>query len=189
MIQTVDFLILDLIQNKLRCKFLDSLMIKCSSLGDGGIIWIAISFLLICYKKYRQAGVLILVGLIMGVLIGNCLLKNIICRPRPCWINRAVSLLIPIPYDYSFPSCHTMSSFIAAAVLLHTDIMFAYPAFLLASVIAFSRLYLYVHYPSDIIGGIAVFEIGMFICRRTGSYRIFRLRGSKTQQSPERTRQ
>ena len=116
MIQTVDFLILDLIQNKLRCKFLDSLMIKCSSLGDGGIIWIAISFLLICYKKYRQAGVLILVGLIMGVLIGNCLLKNIICRPRPCWINRAVSLLIPIPYDYSFPSCHTMSSFIAAAV-------------------------------------------------------------------------
>ena len=109
MIQTVDFLILDLIQNKLRCKFLDSLMIKCSSLGDGGIIWIAISFLLICYKKYRQAGILILVGLIMGVLIGNCLLKNIICRPRPCWINRAVSLLIPIPYDYSFPSCHTMS--------------------------------------------------------------------------------
>lgn len=159
MIQTVDFLILDLIQNKLRCKFLDSLMIKCSSLGDGGIIWIAISFLLICYKKYRQAGVLILVGLIMGVLIGNCLLKNIICRPRPCWINRAVSLLIPIPYDYSFPSCHTMSSFIAAAVLLHTDIMFAYPAFLLASVIAFSRLYLYVHYPSDIIGGIALVQL------------------------------
>lgn len=129
MIQTVDFLILDLIQNKLRCKFLDSLMIKFSSLGDGGIVWIAISFLLICYKKYRQSGILILVGLIMGVLIGNCLLKNIICRPRPCWINRAVSLLIPIPYDYSFPSCHTMSSFIAAAVLLHTDIMFAYPAF------------------------------------------------------------
>ena len=95
MIQTVDFLILDLIQNKLRCKFLDSLMVKFSSLGDGGIVWIAISFLLICYKKYRQAGILILVGLIMGVLIGNCLLKNIICRPRPCWINRAVSLLIP----------------------------------------------------------------------------------------------
>lgn len=165
MIQTVDFLILDLIQNKLRCKFLDSLMIKCSSLGDGGIIWITISFLLICYKKYRQAGVLILVGLIMGVLIGNCLLKNIICRPRPCWINRAVSLLIPIPYDYSFPSCHTMSSFIAAAVLLHTDIMFAYPAFLLASVIAFSRLYLYIHYPSDIIGGIALGTIiAHFVC-------------------------
>ena len=70
MIQTVDFLILDLIQNKLRCKFLDSLMIKFSSLGDGGIVWIAISFLLICYKKYRQSGILILVGLIMGVLIG-----------------------------------------------------------------------------------------------------------------------
>lgn len=119
MIQTVDFLILDLIQNKLRCKFLDSLMIKFSSLGDVGIIWIAISFLLICYKKYRQAGVLILVGLIMGVLIGNCLLKNIICRPRPCWINRAVSLLIPIPYDYSFPSLpyyviiHCRSRFVA----------------------------------------------------------------------------
>ena len=155
MIQTVDFLILDLIQNKLRCKFLDSLMIKFSSLGDGGIVWIAISFLLICYKKYRQSGILILVGLIMGVLIGNCLLKNIICRPRPCWINRAVSLIIPIPYDYSFPSCHTMTA----------DIMFAYPAFLLASVIAFSRLYLYVHYPSDIIGGIALGTIiAHFVC-------------------------
>ena len=60
MIQTVDFLILDLIQNKLRCKFLDSLMVKFSSLGDGGIVWIAVSFLLICYKKYRQAGILYL---------------------------------------------------------------------------------------------------------------------------------
>lgn len=166
MIQTVDFLILDLIQNKLRCKFLDSLMIKFSSLGQRRYnLELAISFLLICYKKYRQAGVLILVGLIMGVLIGNCLLKNIICRLRPCWINRAVSLLIPIPYDYSFPSCHTMSSFIAATVLLHTDIMFAYPAFLLASVIAFSRLYLYVHYPYDIIGGIALGTIiAHFVC-------------------------
>ena len=116
MIQTVDFLILDLIQNKLRCKFLDSLMIKCSSLGDGGIIWIAISFLLICYKKYRQAGVLILVGLIMGVLIGNCLLKNIICRPRPCWINRAfnsdtVRLFISVlPY---YVIIHCRSRFVA----------------------------------------------------------------------------
>ena len=65
------------------------------------------------------------------------------------------------------PSCHTMSSFIAAAVLLHTDIMFAYPAFLLASVIAFSRLYLYVHYPSDIIGGIA---LGTIIAHTSYAY-------------------
>ena len=119
MIQTVDFLILDLIQNKLRCKFLDSLMVKFSSLGDGGIVWIAISFLLICYKKYRQAGILILVGLIMGVLIGNCLLKKHYLPPssvldKPCGIafnSDTVRLFISVlPY---YVIIHCRSRFVA----------------------------------------------------------------------------
>ena len=84
MIQTVDFLILDLIQNKLRCKFLDSLMIKCSSLGDGGIIWIAISFLLICYKKYRQAGVLILISVLPYYVIIHCRSRFVAHRYNVC---------------------------------------------------------------------------------------------------------
>lgn len=156
MVLSIDFFLLDLIQNKLRCKFLDSLMVKISALGNGGMIWIVIALLLISHQNYRKAGIIVLAGLLTGVLIGNCILKNLIARPRPCWINREVSLLIDVPYDYSFPSCHTMSSFIAAIILLHVNALFGYAALILAGLIAFSRLYLYVHYPTDILGGIAV---------------------------------
>lgn len=159
MVLSIDFLLLNLIQNKLRCKFLDSLMVKISTLGNGGMIWIVIALLLISHQNYRKAGIIVLAGLLMGVLIGNCVLKNLIARPRPCWINRTVPLLIDVPYDYSFPSCHTMSSFIAAIILLHVNALFGYAALILAGLIAFSRLYLYVHYPTDILGGIAVGSI------------------------------
>ena len=93
------------------------------------------------------------VGLLEGVIVGNVLLKNIIARERPCWINETVNILIPIPQDYSFPSGHTLSSFIAAAIVMHTDKRMGIAAYALASMIAFSRLYLYVHFPTDVLAG------------------------------------
>ena len=86
-------------------------------------------------------------------MCGNLVIKNLVARVRPCAINTAIELLIPFPSEYSFPSGHTLSSFIGATCIFLRDKRLGVPAYLLASLIAFSRLYLYVHFPSDIIGG------------------------------------
>ena len=82
---------------------------------------------------------------------GNVFLKNFVARPRPCWLDSSVRLLIANPTDYSFPSGHTLSSVIGATILTKTDRRFGYAAIPLAALIAFSRLYLYVHFPSDVL--------------------------------------
>lgn len=107
-------------------------------------------------QKYRRYGILLLLGLAAGVLAGNLFLKNLIARPRPCWLDSTVQLLIQSPSDYSFPSGHTLSSTIAAAILTSADRRFGYAAIPLAVLIAFSRLYLYVHFPSDVIGAACI---------------------------------
>lgn len=115
-----------------------------------------------------------ILGLAVGVLVGNVCLKNLIARPRPCWLDDSVMMLISSPADYSFPSGHTLSSVIGATVLTKTDRRFGWAAIPLAAVIAFSRLYLFVHFPSDILAGAilgviigeAVYRIGMRCGRR-----------------------
>lgn len=92
-----------------------------SALGNGGILWIVTAGILICTKKYRKSGILILLCMLLGLLIGNLALKPLIARPRPCWIATEFPLLIDNPSDFSHPSGHTLSSFIAAFVLLKTD--------------------------------------------------------------------
>ena len=149
-----DWSILQGIQNFFACSFLDFLMPKISALGDGGMIWILAAVGLICTKKYRKQGILLLGGLAVGILVGNVILKPLIARPRPCWLDQSVHLLIASPADYSFPSGHTLSSVIGATILTKTDRHFGYAAAPLAAMIAFSRLYLYVHFPSDILGAV-----------------------------------
>lgn len=153
-ITNIDFSILDFIQNHLRNGALDWLMPKISVLGNAGIIWIIISIILLSIKKYRKCGITLVIGLLLGLLIGNIILKPIVARPRPCWINSDIALLISSPKDFSFPSGHTLSSFIAAIILFKEDKKFGYAAMILAIIIAFSRMYLYVHFPSDILVGV-----------------------------------
>ena len=159
----LDWSILHWIQNTLVCPFMDFLMPKITLLGNGGAIWILAAVILLCTKKYRKQGVLLLAGLIVGVLAGNVCLKYLIARSRPCWLDGSVQLLIANPTDYSFPSGHTLSSVIGATVLTKTDRRFGYAAIPLAALIAFSRLYLYVHFPSDVFAaavlGIAIGEL------------------------------
>ena len=147
----------------MTCPVLDSLMPKITALGSGGTIWLAAAGGLLCTKKYRKQGVLLLGGLAVGVLVGNVFLKNIIARPRPCWLDPGVGMLVKVPTDYSFPSGHTLSSVIGATILMKTDRRFGWAAIPLAVLIAFSRLYLYVHFPSDILGaavlGILIGEV------------------------------
>ena len=155
-ITDIDFKILDFIQEHFSCGFLNFLMPKITFLGNGGMIWITAAIIMIFFKKYRKTGITIGTGLSAGVIIGNVLLKNLIARERPCWINDTVNMLISIPRDYSFPSGHTLSSFIAATIIMHHDKRMGIAAYVLASMIAFSRLYLYVHFPSDVLAGILI---------------------------------
>lgn len=148
-----EFEILDYIQT-LHRPLLDKMMVFITSLGNAGIIWILLGAVLICIKKYRPCGIAVLFSLVLGLIIGNGILKSLIARDRPCWIRTDVLLLIASPKDYSFPSGHTLASFEAASALFVFKKSWGIAAAVLGGLIAFSRMYLYVHFPTDILAGI-----------------------------------
>lgn len=165
-ITNIDFEILNYIYEHLSCSFLDFIMPKITFLGNGGLIWIITAIVMISFRKYRKAGIILSVALILCGITGNILLKNLIARERPCWLNETVQMLISIPKDYSFPSGHTMSSFASATVLTHYGRKNGIAACILAALIAFSRLYLYVHFPTDILAGMLIgVIIGLSVCK------------------------
>lgn len=166
MITQIDFSVLNFIHTHFTCEFLDFLMPKITALGNGGAIWIVASLALICTKKYRMNGVILLVCLGVGALVGDIILKPLIARPRPFQINETVTLLIKDPGNYSFPSGHTLSSVIGAVSLTITKPKFGWIAIPLAIFIAFSRLYLYVHFPSDIFAGMVIGIIIVYVIRK-----------------------
>lgn len=153
---SLDWNVLNWIQENLHCDFLDVFMSKFTLLGEMGIIWIAIAIGLLISKKHKKAGLLVLIGLLLGVIIGNGILKNLVMRSRPCWINTDFNLLIANPKDYSFPSGHALSSTIAATVITLYRKKWGIIVIPIAALMAFSRLYLYVHFPTDILGGIVM---------------------------------
>ncbi len=154
MITNVDFLILDLIAS-LRCTFLDWFFSLYTHIGDAGMLWILIALLCLLFKKTRKTGLCMALALIFGLLIANIGLKPLVKRLRPFQIKE-VGILIPPPTDYSFPSGHTVSSFAASFAIFKGNKKWGTAAFAFAGLIAFSRLYLYVHFPSDVIAGIAI---------------------------------
>ena len=148
--------LLDMIQ-KLRSPVGDALMCFFSSLGNAGIIWIIAAVILLAFPKTRRSGMILAVALVADVILCNGILKNLFARVRPCDVNTTIQLLIPHPKDFSFPSGHTAASFTAVTALFFAGEKKLWkPALALAVVIAFSRMYLYVHYPTDILGGILV---------------------------------
>ena len=96
----LDWGILHWIQNNISCPFLDAVVPKLTMLGNAGIIWILAGVLLLCTKKYRRQGALVLMGLLAGLLVGNVALKHLVARSRPCWLDPSVQLLIATPTDY-----------------------------------------------------------------------------------------
>lgn len=135
---------------------LDKVMVFVSALGNAGIFWIAVGLLLLITKRYRRGGAQMLVAMAVTFIIGNLILKNLVARERPCWIDREVQLLMASPSDYSFPSGHSMNGFAGSVSLLCIDKRIGIPAVSLAAVIAFSRLYLFMHFPTDVFAGIVI---------------------------------
>jgi len=150
---SIDFKILDFIYNFLKCRFLDVFMPFITSLGDAGFIWIAITVFFLFTKRHRRTGLMLAVGLTLGLILGSIILKPLIARPRPFSYVENMKLLISAPKDFSFPSGHTLASFISAVIFLIEHKKGAKAIFILAVLISFSRLYLYVHFPSDVIVG------------------------------------
>lgn len=150
---SLELSILDWMQAHLRSGFGDLVMPFITALGDHGVIWIGLTLILLILPKTRKAGAAVAAALVLEVICCNLLLKPFVARPRPCEVNQAVQLLVPRPTDYSFPSGHTGASFAAAAALLGQKNRLWVPSLALALLIGFSRLYLYVHYPSDVLAG------------------------------------
>jgi undecaprenyl-diphosphatase len=149
----MEFSILYKIQ-EMNHAFLDPFMIGFSTLGNSGICWIVITVILLLSKKYRECGVVMGVALLMSFLFGNLLLKNLVERSRPYWIDENIVLKIPESNDYSFPSGHTFSSFSAATAIFLYYRKAGVAALILGALIAFSRLYLFMHFPSDVLAGL-----------------------------------
>ncbi|MBO5170123.1 MAG: phosphatase PAP2 family protein [Oscillospiraceae bacterium] len=167
-----DLPILDWIQETMQCTFLDKTMPIVTLFGDGGVFWIGIAVLLLFFAKYRKTGFSMGMALVLGLVVCNITLKPLVARIRPYdfqlqEFGREITLLISAQHDFSFPSGHTIASFEACTVLLLHDKRMGIPATVLAILIAFSRLYLYVHYPTDVLVslvlGIAFGLLGNFL--------------------------
>ena len=167
-ITTWDLSVLDALQH-CRTPFLDSLFSTLTHLGDGGILWIVFALALLCIPKTRRLGLCVALALIFDLLLCNVCIKPLVSRVRP-YVLRDVVLLVRAPADASFPSGHAAAAFSAASALAWQRSRLAIPAVILACVIAFSRLYLYIHYPTDVFAGIALGALcgwlGCFVCGR-----------------------
>lgn len=163
--------ILNQIQKIFKCGFLDAVMPVITLFGDGGIFWIALSVIFIIFKKTRKMGITMGLSLAMGFILGNLCLKNIVARIRPYDLNADISLLVKKLHDYSFPSGHTLASFEAAVSIIMYNKKIGIPALALAGLIAFSRLYLYVHYPTDVLAalvlGTVIAMVSFYIVKKT----------------------
>ena len=151
-----DFAILDWIQANLRGAFLDFLVPRITALGDHGLLWIALTAVLLLFPRTRRLGAAAAVALLLEFAACDLLLKPLAARPRPCDLNAALALLIPRPGGWSFPSGHTGASFAVTTALWLGKSPLRKPCLALAVLIALSRLYLYVHFPTDVLGGVVL---------------------------------
>lgn len=173
-----DLPILDWIAANLTSAFGDSFMSAVTHLGDAGIFWIACAVVCLLFPKYRRAGLAMGFSLLIGLLLCNVTLKPLVARIRPYdyqleHFGKSIQLLIATPHDFSFPSGHTLASFEAAIALMLHHRRLGIAALVLACIIAFSRLYLYVHYPTDVLAsvvlGIGIAFLGTFLSKKVFS--------------------
>lgn len=149
--------ILLFIQEYIRNEPLDAVMKFITSLGDKGILWISIAIIMMIGKNHRKTGIKISAAMSIGLLITNFTTKNAVRRPRPFDVLEEIQTLIPPPTDWSFPSGHTTSSIAAGILLLkYAPKKIGIPAFTTGILISLSRMYVGVHYPSDVaVGAVA----------------------------------
>lgn len=153
-ITALDLSILDFIHNTLSNSVMDLIMVCITYSIEYGAIAILVFIVMMCIKKMRKTGFAVMGATLSVLLFGELILKHIVCRPRPFVINGAIELIIKAPSGFSFPSSHTATCFAMATAIYLFHKRLGIIAYIYAALVAFSRMYLYVHYPSDVIGGI-----------------------------------
>jgi len=173
---SMDGQILLFIQEHLRNVVCDVFFKGITHLGDAGIFWIVLTIVLLCFKQTRKAGIYSACALVLSLIVNNLILKNLINRVRPYEVVEGLQCIVAPAKDASFPSGHTGASF-ASAVAIYWQIPKKYAVFfvVLASLIAFSRLYVGIHYPTDVLGGL-VTGIGIGLLVNVIGDRISRLK-------------
>ncbi|MCI8599936.1 MAG: phosphatase PAP2 family protein [Lachnospiraceae bacterium] len=145
------------LQEHVRNPLLDNVMRFVTSLGDAGFIAIIACIVLLGIRRYRRVGVKASLSLILDFVVVNVLLKNLVARARPYQALKGLLLLVEEATDYSFPSGHSGACFAVASVMfLCLPRKVGVPAIGMAALIAFSRLYVGIHYPTDVLGGILI---------------------------------
>ena len=164
----LDVYISSFIHSQLHGSILDPFMVFITKLGDAGALWIILCIVLICFKKTRRAGVAALAALAVSFVLSQCVLKPLFMRARPFEVIEGIKLLILPPRGSSFPSSHTVTSFATAVTLFLVNKRFGTCAVLVASLIALSRIYLCVHFSSDVIFGAVLGVIIGFFAYKIG---------------------
>lgn len=156
-----DSFVMTWVQENCHNAFTDAVFPVITYFGESGIFWIVLSLALLLFKKTRRCGIIAICAIAAGFLVGELGIKNIVCRLRPFQAFPGYEpLLIAAPKGYSFPSGHTCSSFAVAAVYFRFSKKWGTGALILAAAIGFSRVFLFVHWPTDILAG-AVLGIGV----------------------------
>ncbi len=161
------------IQENVRNELLTPIMIFITHLGDGGRCWIVLAALLLLIKKTRATGILMGISLCGSLIVNNLLLKNLVARIRPYEAVEGLHRMIEAQGDLSFPSGHTGSSFAAAMVIFPLwGKQAGLPALAAAFLVAISRLYVGVHYPTDVLAGMVTgTAIAFVVCKGFGRYK------------------
>ena len=140
-----------------RTEVLDSFFLGLTRVaGTYGQLWLIIAALLLIFKKTRKAGISVLIAYLAVYLLGQIVLKQLISRPRPCQIDQTFAMLVARPSSSSFPSTHSAWAFGAATAIFMQHRKLGAAAYAVAALIAFSRLYMFLHFPTDVLFGTAL---------------------------------
>ncbi len=155
--------ILNFINETFSCAFLDGFFKGITKFSDSGMGWIVLAIVLMCFKKTRKTAYCLAAALIIGQVLGNNILKNIFDRPRPYTVNPDVITIVPKLDSFSFPSGHTRCAVECALVIFLNNKKWGTAALIFAALTGLSRIYLYMHYPTDVLGGVALGIIDGFL--------------------------
>jgi len=150
----------------IRTPFLDSVMVTVFNtvVGSKGQLWVMIGLVLFVIPKTRKCGLCVLVSYLLSYVLCDGYLKELFARPRPCAVDETVDMIVSKPSSYSFPSVHSAIAFAAAGGIFFHYRRAGIAALVIAALVGFSRMYFFVHYPSDVlVGALIGFLIAWFV--------------------------
>ena len=131
--------------------------------GSLGQLWIIVGLVLLIIPKTRKCGAAVILSYLVSFLIGNEWLKDLIARPRPCAVDDTVQLIVKKPGSFSCPSVHTYLAFSSAMAIYHYYKKPGIGVFIFAALVGFSRIYFFVHYPTDVLFGAVLGILTAFV--------------------------